>query len=68
MVEQRTIIDHILYHVLIHPDMRINKREEYILKPIEINGVYIAPIPNAYMVTPLVVNKDSEIKVVFFNR
>ena len=68
MVEQRTIIDHKLYHILIHPNANIEKREEYILKPIEYGGHYFAEIPNFINQIPILVNKDSQIKVVYFNR
>ena len=68
MVEQRTIIDHKLYHILMHPDAILDKREEYIISPIEFDGHYFAQIPNWQAHVPIPVNKDSEIKVVYFNR
>ena len=46
----------------------MEKREEYILKPKEYDGNYIAEIPNFSSQFPILVNKDSQIKVVYFNR
>jgi hypothetical protein len=66
MVEQRVIIDHLLYHIQLHPEGHLDKREEYILKPIEVDGVYLCQIPSTSHVTA--VKKDSEIKLVYFTR
>ena len=68
MVEQRTIIDHKLYHILFHPDAILDEREEYILKPVEVDGNYFAQIPNWISYMPISVKKDTEIKVVYFSR
>ena len=65
MVEQRTIIDHKLWHILFHPEWVLDGRQEQILKPIEYDGHYFAKIPN-FSHPPILVNKDSEIKVVYF--
>lgn len=67
MVEQRTIIDHALFYVMYHEGY-LDKREEYISKPIKYDDLYVAKIPNLRCFEPIIVKKDVEIKTVYFSR